>query len=138
MLSHHTMGENRSGTNSRMEIVFKNMERSELAREAVLERLDAVFSKFPFLETSRITVTVAMENSPQQAGPDLFSVTVQIQGLSERHFILSKSAHSLYLALAQLSDLLCEKLMRVRARSRVRSRRASPLNLQPMEADSPG
>lgn len=116
---------NSAANKPKIDIVFKNMERSELAREAVSERLGAVFSKFPFLEKKRVTTTVEMENSPEQAGPDLFSVTVQIHGLNARPFILRKSASSLYVALAGLSEQLLEKLMRTRHRTRDTSRKAS-------------
>ena len=45
-------------------VVFKNLDRSELAREAVTERLDAIVEKFPDLQKSRINVTLEMQNSP--------------------------------------------------------------------------
>ncbi len=62
------------------QVIFKNLDKSEMAREAVMDKVEALEEKFPDLCKSKILVTLEMENSPHQAGPDLFSVE---QGLDE-------------------------------------------------------
>ena len=103
-------------------IVFKNLERSELAKEAALERIGDAVERFPELKNSRLTVTLSMENSPLQAGPDLFTVKVYSRGGRYRDLTLEKSASSLYMALADIVEHLLERLNRFSDRSRVKSR----------------
>ncbi len=100
--------------------VFKNLEKSELAKEAAEERMATVFDRFPDLNRSRVTVTLSMENSPLQAGPDVFSVKIQCHGGRYQGVILQKSASSLYIALADLVDHLLERLNRYGDKSRVK------------------
>jgi len=103
-------------------ITFKNLERSELAREAVEERLQQVIERFPELSQSRIQVSLCMDNSPQQSGPDLFRVKVRIEKGKFDGVILEKSASNLYLALAQVSEYLLERLNRAGDKVRVKVR----------------
>ena len=49
-----------------IKVVFKDLEKSDLAREAVEERFQEVMERFPALSESRIVVTLSMENSPRQ------------------------------------------------------------------------
>lgn len=100
--------------------VFKNLEKSELAKEAAEERLATVTDRFPDFNLSRVTMTLSMDNSPSQAGPDVFSVKVQCHGGRYRGVILQKSASSLYIALADLVDHLLERLNRYGDKSRVK------------------
>lgn len=103
-------------------INFKNLEKSELIVESATRRLQAIVMKFPDLTQSRMTLTLEMENSPQQAGPDLFTVALQISGGRYRDVRLEKSAANLYVALADLVEHLLEKLNRYGDRSRVKLR----------------
>ncbi len=117
-----------------IKIVFKNLESSELAREIVSERLESIADKFENLKSSRLLVTLEMENSPTQAGPDLFNVKVQVSGGIYGGVRVSKSAPSLYTALADVADHMLEVLNRysdkVRVKNRSRSRRVlKKLNL---------
>jgi ribosome-associated translation inhibitor RaiA len=105
-----------------IQVVFHNLEKSELAKDAVTEKLQDVLGKFPDLESHKITVTLSMENSPRQAGPDSFEVKVFIKGKKYGEILISKSAKSLYVALADLSDHLLEVLNRKGDKLRVRSR----------------
>lgn len=105
-----------------IKVVFKNLERSELAREAATERFETVVDKFPDLCESKMRVTLEMENSPEQAGPDLFTVRIHVSGGRYRDVRLEKSATSLYVALADIVDHMLEKLNRVGDRSRVKER----------------
>ncbi len=105
-----------------IQVLFRNLDQSELAKEAVFDRLSSVVSKFPWLADSHVTVTLAMENSPRQAGPDLFSVRVRIHGGKSKGILLRASATSLYVALADVSEGLLERLNRFGDRNRVKSR----------------
>lgn len=104
-----------------MKVIFKNLEKSELARDAAIDRIDAVMDRFPDLAESRINITLSMENAPTQAGPDLFTVKVHCRGGRYKDLILKKSAPSLYLALAEVVEHLQERLNRFGDRARVRS-----------------
>lgn len=105
-----------------IKVIFKNLERSELAREAAHERLESLIEKFPDLEGSQIHMTLEMQNSPHQAGPDLFTARVQVINGRYRGVRLERSASSLYVALADLSDRMLERLNRMGDRARVQER----------------
>lgn len=108
-------------TNS-MRIVFRNLDKSTLVKETVEERIGEVFEKFPKLREHRITVTLSMENSPIQAGPDFFSVRVLIQGPDFKQIKLEKNSQNLYVALADVKEHLLEQLNRFGDKNRVRQR----------------
>ena len=121
-----------------IKVIFKNMERSELAQKAVTDRLDTVVDKFPDLSNSGITVTLEMLNSPVQAGPDLFSIKIHIHSGRYRGIRLQKSSPNLYVALADSIDHILEVLNRFGDRVRVKERhRARMLTMQaPQAADA--
>lgn len=106
-------------------IVFKNLEKSELAREAARERMETLIEKFPDLQRSRMRVTLSMENSPTQAGPDLFRVKVFCHGGRYRGVGLEKTSTNLYVALADVVDHLLERLNRFGDKHRVIQRQQS-------------
>jgi ribosome-associated translation inhibitor RaiA len=106
-----------------IQILFRHLEKSELAREAVKERLAAAIEKFPDLETTQIQVTLSMENSPTQAGQDLFKVKFHCRNGRYRGLLIEKSAPNLYFALAELVDHLLERLNRFGDRARVKELR---------------
>ncbi|MBP9707836.1 MAG: HPF/RaiA family ribosome-associated protein [Oligoflexales bacterium] len=105
-----------------IQIKFKNLEKSELAREAVFERVGALVEKFADLNESRITITLEMENSPLQAGPDLFKIKLRVTGGRFDGITITKSDSSLYKALAHLADHMLEKLNRSGDKRRVKGR----------------
>lgn len=51
-----------------IQIKFKNLEKSELAREATQDRIEVLMDKFPDLNLCKIQVTLEMENSPTKPG----------------------------------------------------------------------
>lgn len=106
-----------------IQVKFKNLEKSELAREAVVERVESLVEKFEDLIKSRIVVTLEMENSPTQAGPDLFKVKLFIPNGRYRGVSITKSDSNLYRALAELVDHMLEKLNRKGDRDRVNKRK---------------
>ncbi len=103
-------------------IVFKDMEKSELAKEAVRERFEGLLERFPDLSASRLAVTLSMENSPHKAGPDLFTVKAFCRGGRYKGLTLKKSAPNLYAALADVVDHMLERLNRFGDRQRVKLR----------------
>lgn len=104
-----------------IEVKFKNLERSELAVEAVHERLETLTQKFDDLMNCKIKVTLCMENSPLQAGPDLFAVQVYISTGRYEGLKVEKSDSNMYVALAQIVDHMLEMLNRSGDRARVKS-----------------
>ena len=101
-----------------IKVVFKNLEKSELAKNIVTERLSPILEKFSHIRDHRITVTLEMENSPSQAGPDYFTVSTMINGPLYKNIKLEKSSENLYLATAAASDgiqaLLGKKTIKIR------------------------
>ncbi len=103
-------------------IIFKDIEESELAREAVHDRIQATIDRFPDLEGHKLTFTLSMDNSPFKPGPDLFKVKLIITGKKYGGVVLEKSAMSLYTALADLSNHTLERLNRVGDKHRIKNR----------------
>lgn len=102
-----------------IKIKFKNLEKSEIITNTVNERLNQTITKFSDLKLSLINVTLEMENSMTQVGPDLFRVKLLISGGRYNGIIVNKSNSNLYVALAEVADLMLEKLNRFGDRHRV-------------------
>lgn len=102
-----------------IQIKFKNMENSDIARDLVLDRVGALTEKFPGLSEGRIQVTLSMENSPTQPGPDLFKVKLRVARGRYGGITLEKADSNLYAALAEVSDHMLESLNRFGDRIRV-------------------
>lgn len=105
-----------------IQIKFKNLDKSEMAREAVQERVDALIVKFDDLGESKIQVTLEMENSPEQAGPDLFKVKLHVSRGRYDGTTVEKSHSNLYVALAEVADHMLERLNRYGDKNRVKER----------------
>lgn len=106
-----------------IQVKFKNLEKSEMAREAVQERVEVLTKKFPDLSGSKIQVTLEMENSPSQAGPDLFKVKLHVSRARYDGITVEKSDSNLYVALAEVVDHMLEVLNRFGDRARVKERK---------------
>ncbi|OQW49193.1 MAG: hypothetical protein A4S09_03760 [Proteobacteria bacterium SG_bin7] len=106
-----------------IQVKFKNLARSEMAREAVYERIGALVEKFPDLNKSKIQVTLTMENSPLQAGPDLFIVKLFVASGRYDGVTIEKSDSNLYVALAEVVDHMLEVLNRHGDKVRVKERK---------------
>lgn len=114
-----------------IQIKFKNLEKSEMAREAVENRIEGLVEKFPDLSPSKIQVTLEMENSPTQAGPDLFKVKLHISRGRYDGITCEKANSNLYVALAEVVDHMLESLNRFGDKARVKERkRARQIALQ--------
>ena len=105
-----------------IKIVFKNLFESEIAKDVVHDRIQPTLEKFPDLENHKLTFTLSMDNSPTKPGPDLFIVKLIINGHKYKNIILNKSSHSLYIAIADISEHLLERLNRHGDKSRVKNR----------------
>ncbi len=101
-----------------IKVVFKNLEKSELAKNIVTERLNPIFEKFSKIKDHQITVTLEMENSPSQAGPDFFKVSTMITGPLYKNIKFEKSSENLYLATAATSDGIHVLLKKITTRIR--------------------
>lgn len=116
-------------------VVFKNLDKSELARDAAIERAESLVSKFPDLQKSNLRITLEMHNSPLQAGPDLFTVRFQVENGRYGGVLLQKSATNLYTALADVSNHMLERLNRLGDRSRIIRRRRAKNVVASLESD---
>lgn len=105
-----------------IQVLFKRLDKSEMAKDAAVERFESVIEQFPDLKESKLIVTLSMENSPRQTGPDLFTVKVYCRGGRYRGITLEKSAPNLYAALADVVEHMLERLNRFGDRSRVKTR----------------
>lgn len=85
-------------------IKFKNLEKSQLARDIVEDKIQVLFDKFPDLASARIQVTLEMENSQLKAGPDLFKVKFHIMGGRYSGILVEEKNSNLYQALAQIIE----------------------------------
>ena len=106
-----------------IQIKFKNLEKSEMAKAAVHERIELLINKFPYLSESKIQVTLEMENSPLQAGPDLFKVKLHVSRGRYDGITVEKNEPSLFVALAEVSGHMLEVLNRFGDKARVKERK---------------
>ncbi|MFN7728559.1 MAG: hypothetical protein ACK5P7_05340 [Bdellovibrio sp.] len=103
-----------------IQIKFKNLEKSQLASEAALERIEGLILKFPDLAKSHVQLTLEMQNSPFQAGPDLFKIKLCTTRGRYTGIVVEKEDANLYVALAELTDDMLEVLNRFGDRERVK------------------
>lgn len=120
----------------RLTIAFKNLDKSELAQEIVKERMSEFYIKFPNLRNHDVRICLSMDNSFIQAGPDLFTAKLIVQGPHFRRLILAKSAPNLYEALADLDGHLLERLNRAGDRRRIKNRNQERKLMQKTYNDS--
>lgn len=119
-----------------IQIKFKNLDKSEMAREAVQERVEILVEKFPDLEESKIQITLEMENSPLQAGPDLFKVKLHVARGRYDRITVEKTEPSLYVALAEVADHMLEILNRFGDRARVKERKRARRLIRGLESEA--
>ncbi len=103
-----------------IEVKFKNLEKSEIIKTNVEDRMELLIEKFPDLTESKIQVTLEMENSPIKAGPDLFKVKLFVKKGRYNGIAINKQNANLYIALADLVDHMLERLNRFGDKVRVK------------------
>ena len=101
-----------------MKIIFKNLEKSNLTSNAVKERLEILFKKFPSLKPNDLECTLAMENSLIQGGQDVFNVKIHVRRGTYQGVVLEKSASNLYIALANVLESIHERFRRFDEKAR--------------------
>ena len=106
-----------------MQVVFKNIDDSEMVREGVAERFERWAERFPTLAGHKVVATLEMENSRHKPGPDLFTVKVSITGQRYRRINVEKSGATLHAAVAAVDESMLEVLNRAGDRERVKERR---------------
>ena len=106
-----------------IKIIFKNLEKSEFAKDLTLERIGTMVDRFPDLVNHKIDAILSMENSPFKAGPDLFTVKVIIRGKRFHNLVMKKSAPNFYLALAEVVEHSLEQINRYGDKQRVKRRK---------------
>jgi len=92
---------------------FLNLDRSELAKEAVEESLGPVLKHFPFVISSNIWVSLSMEHSPSNSAPDLFRVNMRLKGGAAQGVVASAEAVSLFVALSEAAQDLARELEKI-------------------------
>jgi ribosome-associated translation inhibitor RaiA len=107
------------------QVVFKNLQPSDFIAETIHQRALELNDKFPDLSPSRLVVTVAMDNSQFQPGPDHFSVKVRIVGGKFKEIALEKAAVSPYAAAAMVFEGMLERLNRHTDKVRVKARNSA-------------
>ncbi len=105
-----------------IQVKYKKLKKSDMINQVVIERLTAIVDKFPELSKSTLSVLLEMENSPVQAGPDLFKVRLFIAGGKFNEIVIEKSHSNIYVALAEVVDHLLEILNRYGDKDRVTKR----------------
>lgn len=120
-----------------IQIKFKNLEKSEMASDAVRERIVPLIDKFDDLSRSKIQVTLEMENSPAQAGPDLFKVKIHVSSGRYDGITVEKENANLYVALADVVDHMLEVLNRFGDRVRVKERKQARQLAKKLEREVP-
>lgn len=116
-------------------IKFKNLEKSEIAKEAVTERIESLVSKFNDLDEGKIQVTLEMQNSPTQPGPDVFKVKIHVASGRYKGVTVEKNSSNLYVALAEVVDHMLEILNRYGDKVRVKERRNARLIARKIERE---
>ncbi len=123
-----------------MKITFKNLEKSDLAKEVIEERIGDLIEKFPNLSSHSIYVTLSMDNSSTQAGPDEFGVRLQVKGKMFNDLIIEKKSGTLYRAVGDVVEAMLERLNRrtdkVRVKERTKSRKAKYFNEPQIDQDA--
>ena len=106
-----------------IQITFKNLEKSKITRASVLEKISPLTDKFPDLGSGKMMIVLEMENSPTQAGPDLFKIKIHVTSGRYQGVTMEKSNINLYAAVAELVDHMLERLNRFGDKHRVKERK---------------
>jgi ribosome-associated translation inhibitor RaiA len=107
-----------------MRIVFKNLERSDFAFDAVKKRINTIISKFPQLNKDDLMLTLSKDTSSVHRGTGVFRVKLQVLSGKYKGVVLEKGSSNLYKALARTVDRTHERIKRFNEK-RYRSKRYS-------------
>ena len=107
-----------------MEIQFVRLKKSSAVIEAIEDRMTPIFEKANIDYQRKVKITVAMENSPVQAGPDLFRVRMRIKTGIFRNLIVEKADMNFYKALSSLAESVSTTLQRNKGKRATRFARS--------------
>ncbi len=112
-----------------LDIILKNVEDAEQARQLVHERFEPLVRRFPDLKAHRITVVLEENRSSRSRhGSRLLSVKATVDGGKYRAMTLARMADSLHAATAEVVARLRTMLNHAASKARQRSRyRFKPL-----------
>lgn len=105
-----------------IKIHYKQIERSALIENEICSRITKILEKFPRLGESDIHVHLYCENSPVKGGVDVYRIKLHLMSGVYGGIKVMKSHSNFYVALANLSDVMLERLNRFSDRVRVRER----------------
>lgn len=108
-----------------IKVVFKNLEKSQLAIDIVTEKIELFMEKFPDLKDHKVHLFLSMENSFFKKGRDVFSIKAVIDGKKYGGIVIQKKDINLYAALDELTLVLLESLNRKGDKKRVKTRNNS-------------
>lgn len=106
-----------------IQIKFKNLDKSELAREAVEERLAAMIEKFGAIVGQSYSSHTRDGKLTDSSQASVFKVKVHISRGPYKGVTIEKSEPNLYAALAEVVDHMLEVLNRYGDRIRVKQRK---------------
>jgi ribosome-associated translation inhibitor RaiA len=95
-----------------LQIVFKNIDRSELTQSVVNRKFQSLIKSFPDLNNHKMTLTLERLNSKFGVGKKLFGVKFYINGRKFKNLVLEKRAQNFYQAIGDLGQSLQENLHR--------------------------
>lgn len=95
-----------------VKVIFKNLQKSDMVREIVTEKVQHVLSKFPDLKNAAATVFVEMENSLTHPGKDDFRIKLIMASRGNKPVVIQKESDNFYQAASVLADRLFDVLHR--------------------------
>ena len=98
------------------QIRFVRLGKSEMIKEAIEDKVEPILDKFNLDDQSKAYIDVEMENSPHQAGRDVFKVKLFFKEGSMEGFVLEKSDINFYKALSQLTSTLATNIDRFKGK----------------------
>lgn len=107
-----------------VQVLFRNLDRSEAFVKVCESRMSRLQEKFPDLLNARVIVTTTLTSSPSHTSSDSFSVSLRIVGGPFSGLILHKEADSIYRAWSDCADHLLERLHRAAEKRRSKDRQS--------------
>ncbi len=99
-------------------VVFKNFPPKSWLREEALHKIACLEEKYPELSAHECLVTIECLNSPKQAGPDEYAVSIHVTGPRHKKLHLRKTSENFFKGLAHCNDRVDEVISRSRGARR--------------------
>jgi|GEM_PF-1378037 len=104
-------------------VVFDNLPKTEAIEDYAKEKLEALVDKLTGGKASEVRVHLAVVNSREHPGEDLFRCRVQVKGVHVREVVVTKTTGNLYKSVALVAKTLHRLLPNIRAKIRDRKKR---------------